>query len=78
MVSVRLDKNLEERLKILAKELNVSKSMIIKEALNEYIKNKTPYELGKEFFGKYGSDENLSTDYKKIIKVKLNEKSNNR
>ena len=78
MVSVRLDKDLEEKLEILAKELNVSKSTIIKEALKEYMKSKTPYELGKDFFGKYGGDENLSVNYKKILKEKLYGKSNNR
>ena len=78
MISVRLDKNLEERLEVFAKELNISKSKIVKEALKEYLNSKTPYELGKEFFGKYGGSADLSKDYKKIIKEKLYEKSNNR
>ncbi len=32
----------------------------------------TPYQLGKDFFGKYGSGKgNLSQEYKKILKEKL-------
>lgn len=32
----------------------------------------TPYQLGKDLFGKYGSGKgNLSQDYKKILKEKL-------
>jgi len=35
----------------------------------------TPYQLGKDLFGKYGSGKgNLSQDYKKILKEKLREK----
>jgi len=41
------------------------------------IQNKTPYELGKNLFGQYGSGQtNLSTTYKKQFKNKLKLKFN--
>ncbi|MCG8513887.1 MAG: ribbon-helix-helix domain-containing protein [Halanaerobiales bacterium] len=79
MISVRLSKELEEKIELLSKQENVTKSDIIKEALREYVinheKNCNPYDLGKELFGKNGSGEgNLSESYKKKVREKINEK----
>lgn len=81
MISIRLPKNLEEDLNALAKSEHTTKTEIVKNALNFYIdslalkKTQTPYDLGKDLFGKYTSEEgNLSTTYKEKLKRKLSEK----
>lgn len=85
MISIRLPENLEEELNKLVKSENTTKTEIVKNALNLYIENikiqkaKTPYELGKEFFGKYESKEgDLSTTYKTKLKEKLSAKYDHR
>jgi predicted DNA-binding protein len=72
MISVRLSKELEDKIELLSKQENVTKSDIVKEALENYITEKekekglNPYELGEEFFGRHGSGkENLSETYKR-------------
>lgn len=79
MVSVRLPRELEEKLESVSKSENLTKTDIIKEALEEYIvnieKSKQPYKLGEDLFGKYGSgDGTLSRDYKKKVRGKVHEK----
>lgn len=79
MISIRLDNDTEEKIKIISKNENISKSDVIKKALylffEHYNKKNSPYELGKVLFGKYGSGKNnLSKDYKKLLKGKLHEK----
>ncbi len=76
MISVRLSKELEEKIELLSKEENVTKSDIIKEALNEYLisheKKRSPYDLGEELFGTHGSGKgNLSKSYKKKVREKI-------
>ena len=85
MLSIRLPENLEEALNHLAKDENTTKTEIVKNALSFYIENikiqktKTPYELGKKFFGRYESKEgDLSTTYKTKLKEKLSAKYNHR
>jgi hypothetical protein len=78
MATIRLNDDIENKLSILTEFEKASKSDIIKKAIIEYFKqqipDKTPYESGKDLFGKYGSDTDLSTTYKKKLKGKLNEK----
>lgn len=82
MLSVRLDNRMEEQLNFLSKEKHISKSQIIKDSLVHYfdmlkkdIKQKSSYELGSSFFGKYSSDEeNLSITYKQRLKDKIKRK----
>ncbi|KXS45454.1 MAG: CopG-like domain-containing protein DNA-binding [Halanaerobium sp. T82-1] len=79
MISVRLSKELEDKIDQLSKQESVTKSDIIKEALEKYIteqeKKMKPYELGEEFFGRNGSGKgNLSKTYKKKVRDKINEK----
>jgi len=83
MISIRLPENLEEELNKLVKSENTTKTEIVKNALNLYIENikiqkaKTPYELGKEFFGKYESKEgDLSTTKVKRVIYQLPIKPN--
>ena len=79
MISVRLSKELEDKMDLLSKQENITKSDIIKEALEEYLtkqeKKMKPYDLGEKLFGKHGSRKgNLSETYKKKVRDKINEK----
>jgi hypothetical protein len=79
MISIRLPKELEERLNLLSAKENVTKSEIVKEALAEYFAKKeklaSPFDLGKDLFGKYGSGTGtLSTEYKKKVREKIHAK----
>ena len=79
MISVRLPEDLEKKLNQLAESENVTKTYLVKEALNKYIaekeEGKTPYQLGKDLFGKYGSGEgDLSTTYKKRVSDRIHKK----
>lgn len=78
MKSVRLPKELEDELDALSNTTNKSHSLIIREALVEYIaKEKSyikPFETGKSYFGKHGSgDSDRSVTYKSRIKEKIRE-----
>ena len=64
---------LESELNFFAETKGKSRSEIIIESILEYIQNhsteKTPYELGKDLFGKYSSNHNdLSQNRKKYLK----------
>ena len=78
MTTVRLNEEIDSKLSVLMEVEKSSKSEIIKKAIIEYydyhIPKKNPYELGKDFFGKYGSDEDLSISYKQRLKEKINAK----
>lgn len=79
MLTVRLSASEEKTLNEYAKMEGLSKSEIVKEAIELYLaqnrKNSNPYEVGKEFFGIEGSGiRNKSTTYKKRIKQLLHEK----
>ena len=79
MLNVRVNKELEEKLKQYSQQKNLSKSSVVKEALVQYFKreeiNQMPYALGEDLFGLEGSgNANASTQYKKTLKQKLNEK----
>jgi predicted DNA-binding protein len=85
MLSVRLGEALESQLYQVSQVHNTTKTDIIKNALVLYFdmikdeKKSTPYSLGKELFGRYGSGkENLSTTYKQVLKEKINAKYNHR
>ncbi len=79
MTTVRLNDEMEKKLSILTELEKKTKSELIKKALLVYYENhtrkKSPYDLGKDLFGKYGSnEEDLSEKYKTIVMEKLNEK----
>jgi len=81
MTTVRLPVEIENKLSNLAQKQHKSKTELIKEALEYFfIKaeiEQDSYELGKDYFGKYGSgDGTLSTTYKLKIKEKLHDKYN--
>ena len=79
MISLRLPKELEEKLESMSKKEQLTKSDMIREALEIYLvdkeKSKQPYKLGEDLFGKYGSgDGKLSKEYKKKVKEKIHGK----
>ncbi len=79
MISVRLPKDLEEKLELYALKQKVTKTEIIKKALAEYMEKnseeKSPYELVENLFGKYGSGQgDLSVKYKKKVREKIDTK----
>lgn len=79
MISLRLSDDLENKLEMISKSEKISKSEVVKRALvkymDDYRRRLSPYDLGSDLFGRYGSgDGNLSRDYRKILKAKLREK----
>ncbi len=79
MITVRLKPELEKALEAVAKKFGITKSELIRQSIEDYLKKleekPSAWELGKDFFGKYSSGKgNLSTDRKKILKQKLLEK----
>ncbi len=79
MITVRLKPELEKILEITAEQFGMTKSELVRRSIEEYLKKLevkvTPWELGKDLFGKYSSGKrNLSKDRKKILRQKLLEK----
>jgi len=78
MTTVRLNKDIDSKLSILIEIEKSSKSEIIKKAIieyyNQHVQEKSSYEIGKELFGKYGSNEHIAENYKQKVKEKLHEK----
>lgn len=79
MLTVRLSDEEEELLNAYCQREGVSKSIVVKEAIELYLaqhkKNKNPYEAGSDLFGQEGSGtKNNSTTYKKRLKALLHEK----
>ncbi|KAB2931299.1 MAG: transcriptional regulator [Leptonema illini] len=81
MISLRLPPDLEEKLTDLCNIENKTKTDILKESLLLYIKSreteKSPYELGENYIGKYGSGmTDRSVNHKELIRQKLRKKQN--
>lgn len=79
MINVRLDKKTENVVKEYATTHDVSKTMIVKEALAMYFSKKelaqNPFELGKDLFGTQSiGQSDLSQSYKSRLKDKLRAK----
>lgn len=79
MTTVRLPLDVEQRLEILARKRNASKSDIIKEALESLFvdveSERDSYSLGEEYFGLFGSGRgDLSTSYKTQVKEMIRAK----
>lgn len=76
MLKIRLDEELERKLELIRKKKGISKSALVKEALNQYIQDETSnlsaYELGKDLFDseEVGTPEG-SKNYKELIKKKF-------
>jgi len=79
MISINISSDYENRLDEMARNENTTISEIVENALQMYFvhcySQPTPYQLGKELFGRHGSGKgDLSQNYKKILKEKLREK----
>ena len=78
MTTVRLNDEILNKISALVKVEKITKSEIIKKAIVEYYNRNAgeinPYELGKDLFGRYGSNEVMSDNYKNKLKEKLREK----
>ncbi len=79
MLSLRLSKELEEKVEALSKRVKMSKSDVVREAIEQYIASQeaalNPSLIGEDLWGNYGSGEgNLSVTYKKKLKEKLHAK----
>ncbi|MGQ9779795.1 MAG: ribbon-helix-helix protein, CopG family [Bacillota bacterium] len=74
MFSIRLPRELEEKLAAIAKQEGRSKADLVKEALAEYLsqREKSPFELGEDLFGRHGSGTgNLARDHERLLREKL-------
>jgi hypothetical protein len=83
MTKLQLPHETELKLKSVSKMRQTPPAALIEEALESFLCDKIPveadmkdsYELGKPYFGKYGSGNgDLSTDYKKLLTGKLRAK----
>lgn len=79
MLTVRLDSELEAEVKNIAKNMRISKSELVRKSVVEFIKHidkPSPWQLGKDVFGKYASDNNnLAQDRKKLVRAKISAKT---
>ena len=80
MTSIRLPQDLEEKLNSLSAREGITKSELVREALQEYIVNYEkagrPYDLGQDLFGRHGSgDGTLSKTYKQKVREKIDARS---
>jgi hypothetical protein len=83
MTTARLSYELEERLDTAARAKNMTKSAMVQEALAQYLTQdeteKSSYELGRPYFGKYGSGQgDRSVTYKDRIREKIGAKHHSR
>ncbi|MBN1864784.1 MAG: ribbon-helix-helix protein, CopG family [Victivallales bacterium] len=78
MITLRMDKKLEEKLEIAARAKSLTKSEIIRQSLVEYLSLHSPenaHKIGEKVFGKYGSGKNnLSVDSEKMLRDKFKKK----
>ncbi|MDR1997766.1 MAG: ribbon-helix-helix domain-containing protein [Candidatus Margulisbacteria bacterium] len=79
MATVRLPQEIEHKLAVVSRTKHKSKSDLIREALDIFFYREESaldsYELGKAYFGRYGSGRGeLSREYKEILKRKLHAK----
>ena len=81
MLTLRLDPQMEQKITNAAKKLGLTKSELIRRSIQEYLKKfsrQTPWDLGRDLFGKYSSGHSdLSVRRKEIIKGKIKGKRAN-
>ena len=82
-VTIRLPAALEKELSRAASRQRVSKSQLIRDCLEEYLKGESDvplaWELGKDRFGKFGSGRSdLSRNRKQVLRDKLNARQRRR
>jgi len=76
MVSVRLPKELEEKINQASAAKNQTRSDVIKEAFNHVKEEAIPFTVGEELFSRSGSNESdRSATYKTRLKANLDKKN---
>jgi len=79
MITLRLNKKIEKEIEIIATSTGISKSEFIRKSILEYLReNKfnNSWELGKDLFGKYSSDnKSLAENSEELFKVKIKNNS---
>lgn len=78
-ISIRLEKSIEDSLRKRLQFEGISLSDFIRDAIREklasYDNQLSPYELGKDLFGRYSSGrDDLSTNRKTLLREKLHAK----
>jgi RHH-type transcriptional regulator, rel operon repressor / antitoxin RelB len=78
--TVRLSKDIDDKLMTLAKSRNTTKSAIVTESLKVYLEShlsdQTPFEIGKALFGRHQSGRgDLAERHKTLIREKLHAKN---
>lgn len=78
-MTIKLPREIESKLEQISISEKKPKSAIIRESLTLYFKQKStftsPFELGKKYFGKHGSNRSdLSINAEKILRERLNAK----
>ncbi len=75
MITLRLDPELENSIRRTAELLGISKSELIRKSASDYLSKlskPSPWELGKDYFGKFASGQsNLSADRKLLLKKRI-------
>lgn len=75
MITLRLDQQLEQLLENTAKNLDLTKSELIRRSILDYIgrlKPRNAWDLGQDLFGKHASGRNdLSARRKELVKEKI-------
>jgi len=78
MMTLRLDEVLEHKIESTSEALKISKSELIRRSVVKYLEEvskPSPWELGKDLFGKFDSgDAMLSSNRKAIVKDRLKRK----
>ena len=79
MISLRLEKNLEKTVTNIAKSIGITKSDLIRRSVRSFLSNcekNNAWILGKDLFGKYGSDNRkLSIESENILRKKIKKKN---
>ncbi|MEK8019488.1 MAG: hypothetical protein VSS75_021660 [Candidatus Parabeggiatoa sp.] len=78
MITIDLEPKLEQSVQQTASILGMTLSELIHESLSEYLgklSKPNPWELGKNYFGKYSSGQgNLAANRKQLLKSKIRAK----
>lgn len=82
VITLRVEKELEQRISFAAQQKKLSKSALIRLCIAHYFKEQlvqnNPYELGKNYFELAGSGQgDLSVKRKAIIRERLHAKKSN-
>ena len=83
MISLRLPPDIEKKISSVARTVGKTKSQIIKESILEFLEKHeeemTPFELGKDLFGRFSSEKtDLAENRKNYLKSKMKQKNEKR